>query len=158
MSVSSRILAYETIRNIPYSIPLTPDEHAYNCATKAAELQTRLADLGLQSRQIICTFKWEETPIPPEILSLPRDYDETHLFLEVLIPETKTWVKCDPTWDDALKKHGFLTSEWDGLSDTTLGVIPHHIYTEEETKGLIEKFSDSTLIKNHFKTNTFGTK
>ncbi len=149
MSIESRINFFEFVKNIPYKIPLYQDAAAYNCSSKAAILGTLLQGLGLQTRQIICTFDWDETAIPAHILALPREEGETHLYLEVLIPETGKYVICDPTWDRELAKAGFTIAKWDGLTDTAFAVKRHHIFKPEETQGLMQKYSDPAFVQAH---------
>lgn len=149
MSPEDRIQFFEFVKNIPYKIALCPDEPDYCCSSKAAILEKLLRGMGLQTRQIICTFDWDETTIPADILSLPRDEGETHLYLQVLIPETGKWVDCDPTWDSDLGKAGFQIAEWDGFSNTALAVKAHHKYTAEETENLMREYSDPAFIQKH---------
>ncbi len=149
MSIEERVRFFEFVKNIPYKIGLYPDDPDYCCSSKAAILEKLLQGVGLQTRQIICTFDWDETTIPANILSLPRDEGETHLYLQVLIPETGKWVNCDPTWDRDLVRGGFSIAAWDGLTDTICAVKQHHIYTAEETQDLMKEYSDPGFIRAH---------
>lgn len=151
MSIAERITAFEEVRDLPYHIPLTDKDTNLNCVGKAVLLAEKLHALGLETRQIICTFDWTETPLPQDILDLPRDPGETHLFLQVFIPETNQWVNCDPSWDQAVGKAGFPIATWDGLNDTALAVEPLMIYDAEESLEILEDESDPDLHKQHMK-------
>jgi hypothetical protein len=151
MSVDQRIAFFEFIKNIPYHIGLDKDDPNYNCVTKCDMLAHLLHGLGLKTRPIICTFDWTETPLPNTILALPRDTGETHQFLQVFIPETKTWINCDPTWDNGIRKSKFPIAQWDGLNETALAVKPHHIYTEAESLAIIKNEDDPVAFARHMK-------
>lgn len=140
-----RIDAFEAVRNIPYHIALNESETSANCVAKSRKLAKRLASLGLETREIICSFAWEESPLPADILALPRDHDETHLFLQVLIPESGNWVSVDPTWNPELSKLGFQIAEWNGLNDTNIAVKPHRIYSPEETVAKLRGYQSDPL-------------
>lgn len=150
MSVAERIACFEFIKNIPYEIGLPYGAPGYCCSSKSKMLARLLEAMGLETRQIICGFDWTETPLPQDLLALPREAGETHQFMQVFIPEKQEWVDCDPTWDQGLQKAGFDIAEWDGLNDTILAVKPHRIYTPEEVQQLMIEYSDPDTIRLHF--------
>ena len=149
MTIAQRIAAFMAARDVPFYIGLTDTETTHNCVTKSDRLANDLHDLGLKTRQILCTFDWTETALPQHILDLPRDPGETHLFLQIFIPETNSWINCDPTWDNALKPAGFPIAEWDGLNDTILAVKPHVIYSPEESITLLNDENDPDESVKH---------
>ena len=151
MTIPQRVACFEFIRDIPYHIGLNRTDPNYNCVAKCAMLARLLGDLGLKTREVICTFDWAETELPADILSLPRDPGEMHQFLQVYIPETKRWVNCDPTWNRQLKKAGFAIAKWDGLRDTSLAVKPHHLYDTTETAALIKTTHDPETAARHMR-------
>lgn len=142
MSLAERRSCFAFIRDIPYKIALFPDEQGYSCAVKTTMLGQLLQGLGLKTRRIICAFDWDETPLPSDVLALPRNEGEKHMFLQVFIPETSLWVDCDPTWDRSLGNAGFPVAQWDGMGGTTLAVKPHRLYTEEETENMMRDFAN----------------
>lgn len=77
--------------------------------------------------------------LPKELLNIPHDDPETHGCIEVLIPETKEWVKVDPTWDSRIQHHKIPIAEWDGLNDTRLAVIPTKVLSPEESATFISQ-------------------
>ncbi|MCB9963356.1 MAG: hypothetical protein H6855_04960 [Rhodospirillales bacterium] len=149
MSVEKRVSYFNFVRDIPYKIGLEGHQD-YGCASKSGILTSLLEGLGLKTRQIICRFDWEETPLPRNVLGLPRQKDDvTHMFIQVFIPETGIWVNCDPTWDTGLKQAGFEIAEWDGLSDTIIGVNPIEIFSPEGSDLYMEKWSNPDLVASH---------
>lgn len=148
--IEKRIRYFEFIKNIPYKIGLYSDSADYCCASKSVILSKLLEGMGLQTRQIICTFDWMETPLPASILSLPHDKsDVTHQFMQVFIPETQQWVDCDCTWDDDLSKGGFDIAQWDGVNSTVLAVKPHEIFSPQKTLQYKKKWENPNAIEKH---------
>jgi hypothetical protein len=151
IALQQRIACFEFIRDIPFHIGLNGRDPSYNCVTKCDMLATMLSSLDLKSRQILCTFDWTETSLPPDILALPRDPGETHLFLQVYIPEIREWVNCDPPWNKQLKKAKFPIAKWDGLGHTTLAVKPHIIYSPKDTVRLMDDENDPNFAAKHMR-------
>ncbi|HEY1096696.1 MAG TPA: hypothetical protein VGF14_05600 [Alphaproteobacteria bacterium] len=151
MSLAQRIAFFEFVRDIPYRIGLGEDDTNYNCVTKSDMLAKMLEGLGIKSRPIICTFDWMEGVFPASVLALPRDPGETHQYLEIYIPETKKWIKCDPTWDKRLADAGFTIPQWNGKSDTALAVKPHKIYSAEESLQIIADENDPKEYTRHMR-------
>lgn len=149
MSIAERIECFRFIQNIPYKIGLYRGSPDYCCSSKSVMLRNLLHNIGLESRYIICTFDWTQTPAPSDVLKLPREPGETHQYLQVFIPETQRWIDCDPTWDETLRYARFPIASWDGLTSTTLAVKPLKIYTPQETLLLIEGYNDQKLIDKH---------
>lgn len=130
-TLTSRITAFDEIRDLPYYIA-TNGEQDCCCSTKAVRLGERLRGLGMEVRQRLCWFRWEELGLPREVLEIEHEEMPSHQFLEVLIPETGKWVMVDPTWDSKLGKI-LPINNWDGLSDTPCAVPVERFCTEEET-------------------------
>ncbi len=142
MTLAERIEAFEFIKNIPYRVGLHANEPTYTCETKSRMLERILAGLGLKSRQMLCNFSWQETSLPPEVLSCPHQDICLHQYMQVLIPESGAWVNVDPTWDYGLAALGLPIATWDGLHETALAVQPHKIFSEEEAQKLFASFAD----------------
>ncbi len=153
MSIAERISAFKFIRDIPYKIGLSLNEQDYCCSTKAVMLEKLLRGLGLKTRHIICRFDWTETPIPKNILILPRECGETHQFLQVYTPESNSWVNCDPTWDVYLAKAGFQIEDWNGINATGIAVNSLQTYSPDESAELIKGYQDIDLIKKHLESH-----
>lgn len=114
------VAEFERIRDLPYHIS-TRGEQDFSCVTKSQLLHEALGQLGVKSRFVTCSFKWEELHLPGEFASFNGVEHDYHQFLEVQIPGTNNWVDVDPTWDRGLA--GILpVAEWDGRSSTTIAV------------------------------------
>ncbi len=146
-----RVRIFRIVRDIPYYIAIG-NEQDYSCSTKAEICQKMLYPLGLKSRYRICQFRWEELGLPKKILKFPHEDPEYHQFLEVYIPEKRTWVTVDPTWDSGLQKI-FEIAEWDGISNTKLAVPTNKIYSPRKSLSLIEEFNDPEEMKNYLNYN-----
>lgn len=133
--IEERIRFFEVVRDIPYYISLG-DEADYCCATKPIILDALLSKLGLEVRHILCQFRWSKMSLPEELLQIPHDDLETHEYLEVLIPENGKWVIVDPTWDRKIKHSSVPIAEWDGLSDTVVGIPVEKVWSPEESEKL----------------------
>lgn len=148
--IKERIRYFRIVRDIPYHIALG-EEQDYCCATKPMILDKLLSTIKLNSRHIVCTFKWEKIGLPSKLLSLPHDEVDTHEFLIVFIPETSNWVRVDPSWDFQLQGSGLSIAQWDGLHDTSLGVIPEKIYSPEESEKLnAEEATMGEIARNDY--------
>jgi hypothetical protein len=137
--MTERVRFFLIAREIPYYIGLKDDEQDYSCVTKPLVLDKMLATLGVESRHIICTFRWSDLSIPEQILAIPHDDEDTHEYLEVRIPETGQWVRVDPNWDSRLRDTGLPVADWDGMHDTVLAVKPLKTYPPEESARIIAK-------------------
>ncbi|MFZ2620618.1 MAG: hypothetical protein WAX89_07080 [Alphaproteobacteria bacterium] len=145
MSLPQRIAAFRTIQAIPYRVPVTLEEAYVNncsCSGKSEKFSGILAGLGLQTRQRLCVFKWDERIIPRPIMAEYHDEKgvEIHQFTEVLVPEHGNWVVADPTWDAPLAVRGFPVPEWDGLTSTPLAVKSLKILELSESDALLEHY------------------
>ena len=149
MSLEDRLAAFRFVRDIPYKIALSSDEQDYCCSTKVTMLEKLLNNMDLKARRILCTFDWTDTPIPADILALPYDKnDVTHIYLQVLVPETGQWIDCDPTWDIGLEKAGFPIAHWDGKTATPVAVKAHHIYSEAETQRIQSEYTPDMIARH----------
>jgi hypothetical protein len=142
------ITAFNTERDIPYRIPLTPQEHDACCSGKATRLKAALEKLGYTVRYRVCDFVWSEVGLPDELFDIPREDHCTHTYLEVLIEEH--WIVVDPTWDN--KQTRFPVNEWDGKTDTKVAVRSISIYGPERSAEILLE-TDEAAIKADLATN-----
>ncbi len=154
MTIAQRVAVFQFVRDIPYHIGLNDADANYNCVSKAEMLGQMLAGIGIKSRPIICTFDWTETPLPADLLAMPRDPGETHQFLQVFVPRTKQWVNVDPTWDKKLTSAGFAIAEWNGQTDTILAVKPHVIYSPNDTLRVMAEENNPDIAAKHMVKHT----
>ncbi len=126
------IKIFEDVRDIPYRLRFSADDNDFSCDGKHRRLAELLIPLGYEVRPRTCLYKWESMPIPQSILKLDPAEFYLHRFLEILIGDR--WVRIDVTWDRALGRI-FPVNEWDGKSDTAIGV-PYvgNIFSPEDSE------------------------
>ncbi len=134
-SLLSRVGAFEEVRDIPFraSESVAGGGGCMDCVQKTEALNQKLKRLGLKTRDLSVSYKWEQLDLPSDILAIPHDSLEYHFFLEVLVPEKNIWVIVDPTWDSGLSKL-FEIAKWDGLSNTSCATPHKKQFSVEETK------------------------
>lgn len=120
---------FEKVQRVPYFLLRHRDSRklfSLNkgcCAEKVVWLGNKFKSLGLPVRYFLIEFKWEDLPIPDEVLDLKGKGPDYHLAMKTKIDGNWIWI--DPTWDPALGKLGFpITEGWDGKNDTLLAVKP----------------------------------
>ena len=93
------------------------------CAEKLIWLGNKLKEMNIPVKYYLIEFKWEDLPIPKEIIRLKKKESGYHLALKAKLNGKWTWI--DPTWDPGLEKEGFpITKNWDGKINTKLAVTP----------------------------------
>ncbi|MFA6547980.1 MAG: hypothetical protein WCT11_03520 [Candidatus Magasanikbacteria bacterium] len=136
---------FNTIRDIPYKIPLTLNDAAIDCLGKHRKLLEDLAKAGDQVRLRKCSFLWSEQNIPKEILDIPHQDECEHLFLEIYLDSQ--WLVLDATWDIGLKNI-FKINHWDGKSNTEIAVKPIEIYPYVKDINLSHCESDQAVLED----------
>lgn len=140
------IEAFESIRDIPYRIPLSMTEEDNCCSGKAIRLKKILEAHGYDVRYRVCSFSWKESfNLPRHIEDIPHDDASTHVYLEVKI-ETN-WINVDPTWDVDLKDILDIT-HWDGMSNTPVAVRSITLFDDETSRKIMEESSDEDAEKD----------
>lgn len=124
------IQIFNSIRDIPFRIPLSPNDTSIDCDGRHKKLFEALSRKGLEVRFRVCSFLWSELAIPDQILSIKHKDECEHLFLEVFL--NNEWLILDATWDKGLKNI-FHINEWDGISGTEIAVKPIKIYDPKKT-------------------------
>ena len=74
---------FQKVRDIPYRIPLSIQEVDNSCSGKAERLFHILKDAGYEVHYRMCTFRWSDLNIPPNVSSIPHENESTHTYLEV---------------------------------------------------------------------------
>jgi len=143
-------LAFESIRDIPYEIPLTPDAPDRCCSGKAKLLLSLFDDVGYEARVRMCEFRWSDVSLPVSVSEIPHDDLCSHVFVEVRIDGD--WKVVDPTWDRGLSSV-FPTVTWDGLSSTRVAVPATTFLSAEESQKrfdaeMSEEVITADLVKN----------
>lgn len=138
--VAARIALFEHVRDIPYQYPgaSNPGEvlktgHG-SCSGKHYLLGDLFRHLGLQVRHMLCTHRFNESPLPfpEEMQAVLRKSEivDVHDYLQIFLDNQ--WIDIDATWEQPLRDFGFPVNEnWDGKSPMLLTVIPdEHVKVE----------------------------
>jgi hypothetical protein len=124
------IKIFNSIRDIPYRIPLSPDEEDNCCNGKHKKLFSLLKKAGHQARYRVCTFLWSSLNLPPELMKISHDDQAIHVYVELFL--NNQWLVLDATWDIGLKKF-FPINEWDARSNTEIAVKPIETFSLEKS-------------------------
>lgn len=127
--------SFEEIRDIPYTIPLSYDQKDHCCTGKHSLFLAVLKDGGYEARWRICSFKWSDLNLPPDLLIIPHEDNCTHAYLEVFINEQ--WQNIDLTWDKGLRDT-LPVNEWSSFSNMTIAVPVLEIYSPEQSGSIME--------------------
>ncbi|MCK9186592.1 hypothetical protein M0P48_04095 [Candidatus Gracilibacteria bacterium] len=141
---------FNSIRDIPFKIPLSIEDQSVDCDKKHKKLYDALKKEKIDVRFRVCTFLWSEQSIPKKILEIPHVDKCEHLYLEAFI--NKKWVTLDITWDILLNKI-FAIKEWDGISDTDIAVKPLEILSQEENQNLSHNVNNVENFLEDIKNN-----
>jgi len=149
----ARVVLFERVRDIPFQYPASREPadvlrlRAGSCSGKHYLLGELFRELGLRVRHMMCTHRFNESPLPfpEEMQALLRRNEvlDVHDYLQVLIDGE--WLDVDCTWERGLRDFGFpVTDEWDGRSSMLLTVTPeeHH-----EVDGDPSRIKDELLAR-----------
>jgi len=129
--IRARIAVFEHVRDIPYVYPSSRDPVEVlqrgqgTCSGKHYLLAAAFRCLGLQVRHMICTHRFNESPIafPEQMQALLRKTEilDLHDYLQLAVDGE--WIDIDATWEIGLREYGFpVNDEWDGRSPMLLSV------------------------------------
>lgn len=124
------ISTFNKIRDIPLRMPESTGDENNTCWGKHRKLFILLNQAGLKVRYRVCEFSWSEQNFPKNILALPHEDKDNHLFLEAEIDGK--WRVIDCSNDFQLPEY----NNWDGKSDCDLGVYHDKIFTPMESSFL----------------------
>jgi hypothetical protein len=138
--VAARVALFERVRDLPYQYPASRDPLEVlrvgggSCSGKHYLLGALFRRLGLQVRHMLCTHRFNESPLPfpDEMQALLRKNEivDVHDYVQILVDND--WVDVDATWDIGLRDFGFpVTESWDGKSSMLLTVMPDEHTTVE---------------------------
>jgi arylamine N-acetyltransferase len=141
------------VRDIPFRLPLSADEPAPYCVDKHVVLKALLSSLGFKVRYATCRWLWSSLDLPESVKGIPHGDLAAHVYLEVYNKEKARWMTVDATWDKGLASK-LPVSEWDGRSDTVIGVKPIErlppIETEEEFEKLRARIQQGIKVSGRF--------
>jgi len=139
------IPTFESIRDIPYRIPLKWGEEDDCCSGKHKKLFNLLKKKGCEVRYRVCVFLWSSLNLPPELKTIPHDDDCTHTYLEIKIDEN--WKVLDATWDSRLKNI-FHINRWDGKSNTEIALRPTKRFTPQKSLEIVHNQNEEIIKKD----------
>jgi Transglutaminase-like superfamily len=128
----ARIKLFENVRDIPYCYPASRDpaevlkQRRGSCSGKHYLLGELFRMLGLRVRHMICTHRFNESPLvfPPPMQEMLRKNEIVglHDYLQIAVEDT--WIDIDATWERGLREFGFPgNDEWDGKGAMLLSVV-----------------------------------
>ncbi|HEX7407450.1 MAG TPA: transglutaminase domain-containing protein [Candidatus Binatia bacterium] len=131
-ALRARIKVFENVRDIPYCYPASRDpaevlkQRRGSCSGKHYLLGELFRMLGLRVRHMICTHRFNESPLvfPPPMQEMLRKNEivDLHDYLQIAVEDT--WVDIDATWERGLREFGFPgNDEWDGKGAMLLSVV-----------------------------------
>lgn len=132
----ARIVLFERVRDLPYAYPTSRDPIEVlrasrgSCSGKHYLLGALYRELNLPVRHMICTHRFNESPIafPEEMQDMLRKNEIVDLHDFVQIDVGGNWVDVDATWQVALRAFGFpVNEEWDGTTAMALSVVPDEL-------------------------------
>ena len=135
-----RIALFEHVRDIPYYFPSTRDPSEVlesgrgSCSGKHYLLGEMFRLLGLDVRHMICTHRFNESPIvfpgPMQEMLRKNEIIDMHDYLQIAVDGE--WVDVDATWPSGLREFGFPVNEnWDGKHAMLLSVVPEDLALAE---------------------------
>lgn len=93
-----------------------------SCFEKNYYLGKNLEEKGYSVKYMLAEFDWTDIDISQDTISERDDTKGEHLFLKVKVEDK--WINIDASWDDGLKTKFPFEEDWNGKSDTVLGVEP----------------------------------
>lgn len=141
----SLISLFNSVRDIPYKIPLKWNEQDNSCSGKHEKLFNLLIENDYDVRYRVCVFLWSSLNLPQKLEKIPHDNDCTHTYLEIKI--NGSWKILDATWDSGLKSL-FHINEWDGKSNTEIALKPIKIFTPKKSIEIINNQNEEVIKKD----------
>jgi hypothetical protein len=141
---------FNTVRDIPYRIPLKLDDPNNSCHGKSILLHNLLKSYNYNSRIMLCTFKWSDLRIDDSCKKLIVKDVEHHYFVELNLDSR--WIKLDTTIDSGLGKK-LPINDWDGKSDTKIAVVPIKFLSEEESSKILKSSESIDYFTGKIKSN-----
>jgi transglutaminase-like putative cysteine protease len=149
----ARVVLFEAVRDIPYCYPASRDpaevlrHGSGSCSGKHYLLGEMYRLLGLRVRHMICTHRFNESPIvfPPPMQDILRKNEIVDLHDYVQIAIDDEWIDIDATWPRGLREFGFPVNEdWDGRSNMLLSVVSEDVAVAEHDP---ERLKEELLSK-----------
>ncbi len=139
------VKTFNSVRDIPYRIPLKSGDRDDCCSGKAARLFELLTKNGYDVRYRICLFFWNSIILPKSLEKIPHENDCTHTYLEIII--NGKWKVIDPTWDKGLGKI-LPINKWDGKANTEIAVKPVKIFSPKKSAEIVNNQTQVVIEKD----------
>ena len=136
---------YGFVRDSPFRMPVSVGDPDRSCYRKHIVLKALLSSLGLKARYALCRFSWNSLDLPQSLKEIPHK-DVIHVYLEVYRKERAKWIAVDATWDSGLSSK-LPVSQWDGRTDTMIGVNPIERLPPIDSDAELKKFFDEPGIR-----------
>jgi transglutaminase-like putative cysteine protease len=132
--LQARISLFEHVRDLSYEYPAADRQPVAvlkrgraSCSGKHYLLGELFRRQGLPVRHMICTHRFNESPLPfPDEMQALLEKNEIvdlHDYLQICVDGA--WIDVDATWELPLRDYGFpVNDEWDGRSSMVLTVTP----------------------------------
>lgn len=143
--MNSIIKIFETVRDMPYRIPLNLKEADFCCSGKHKILKDLFIEQGLEIRYRVCSFSWSSINLPEKVRNISHGDYSTYVYLEVLIDGK--WIVVDATWDKEIEDV-LHVNEWDGKTDTKIAVNPLEIFSLDKSEGIMNGESDEKILND----------
>ncbi|HVO25343.1 MAG TPA: transglutaminase domain-containing protein [Candidatus Margulisiibacteriota bacterium] len=152
-ALRARVVLFERVRDLPYAYPASRDpctvlqQGRGSCSGKHYLLGEMFRLLDLQVRHMICTHRFNESPLPfpaPMQEMLRRnEIVDLHDYLQIRVKDG--WIDIDATWERGLREFGFpVNEEWDGTSPMVVSVVPEDYAVAERDP---ERLKEELLSK-----------
>jgi len=149
----SRVVLFERVREIPYVYPASRDPTDVlrngrgSCSGKHYLLGEMFRLLGLRVRHMICTHRFNESPLafpaPMQETLRKNEIVDLHDYLQIEVDGS--WVDVDATWPQRLREFGFpVNEEWDGKRAMMLSVVAEDFAVAERDP---ERLKEELLSK-----------
>ena len=140
-SLRARIVVFERVRDLPYGYPSSRDPVTVlqqgfgSCSGKHYLLGEMFRMLGLQVRHMICTHRFNESPLPFPVpmqeMLRKNEIVDLHDYIQISVNDA--WVDVDATWERGLREFGFPVNEdWEGTLPMLLSVVPEDYTVVEQ--------------------------
>ncbi len=129
---------FNSIRDIPYHIPLNFKDTGIDCIKKHQILFEKLSKEWYEIRYRLCSFNWSDLDIAEKVLAVVHEDRCEHLFLEIKIKNE--WKVLDATRDKWLS-HILPVNNRDWLSNCKIATDPViEVYPLEKSKKMMKKW------------------